>query len=111
MQMGIRDWPGLLEQLHSFSVLAGVLFMDAMMGIQFMLYGEKEERLVKVRDGYGYSHWEKINGWMRGWIPSIAGKDKVVDLAESQRLLSENGQLSLSRRRSQHHTDYGTVES
>ena len=84
--------------------------MDAMMGVQFLMYGEKEERLVKVRDGHGYSQWARVSGWMRGWIPSIAGKDKVMDMASSQRLLSESGRLSLSRRRS-HHTHYGTVES
>jgi solute carrier family 66 (lysosomal lysine-arginine transporter), member 1 len=107
---GNQRWAWVARAAPFFLGAAGVLFMDAMMGVQFLLYGEKEDRLVKVRDSHGYSHWERVNGWMRGWIPSIAGKDKVVDMAESQRLLGEGGHLSLSRTRSQHHTEYGTVE-
>jgi uncharacterized protein with PQ loop repeat len=85
---------------------AGVLGLDATMGVQFMMYGEKEAKVVKVRDGYGRTHWERVNGWMRGWIPSVAGKEKVVDLAESQRLLAENQQMSMSRRSTR---EYGTL--
>jgi len=106
---GNQRWAWVARAAPFFLGAAGVLVMDAMMGAQFMIYGEKEDRLVKVRDGQGYSHWERVNGWMRGWIPSIAGKDKVVDMVESQRLLGESGHMSMSRRRS-HHTDYGTVE-
>ena len=75
-----------------------------------MMYGELEDRLVKVRDKDGFSHWERVNGWMRGWIPNMAGKDRVVDMAESQRLLGESGQMGMSRRRSIH-ADYGAVGS
>lgn len=108
---GNQRWAWVARAAPFFLGAAGVLFMDAMMGLQFMMYGEKEERLVKVRDPYGYSHWERVNGWMRGWIPSIAGKDKVVDLAQSQRLLGESGHMSSSRRRSgHHHVDYGTTD-
>ncbi|EXJ55919.1 hypothetical protein A1O7_08850 [Cladophialophora yegresii CBS 114405] len=107
---GNQRWAWVARAAPFFLGAAGVLFMDAMMGVQFMLYGEEEERLVKVRDSHGYSHWERVSGWMRGWIPSIAGKDKVVDLAQSQRLLNESGHLSMSRRRSHHHVEYGTVE-
>jgi len=83
--------------------------MDALMGVQFLMYSEREERIVKVRDSHGYTHWERVNGWMRGWIPNMAGKDRVVDLAQSQRLLAESGHMSMSRRRSSHF-DYGTVD-
>jgi solute carrier family 66 (lysosomal lysine-arginine transporter), member 1 len=86
---------------------AGVLGLDAMMGIQFLMYGEQDQKVIKVRDGKGHSHWERVNGWMRGWIPSVAGKEKVVDLAESQRLLSES-QHALSRRSTR---DYGTINA
>ncbi|OCT45163.1 PQ loop repeat protein [Cladophialophora carrionii] len=107
---GNQRWAWVARAAPFFLGAAGVLFMDAMMGVQFMLYGEEEERIVKVRDSHGYSHWERVSGWMRGWIPSIAGKDKVVDLAQSQRLLNESGHLTISRRRSHHHVGYGTVE-
>jgi solute carrier family 66 (lysosomal lysine-arginine transporter), member 1 len=84
---------------------AGVLGLDAMMGVQFLMYGDQDQKVIKVRDGKGHSHWERVNGWMRGWIPSVAGKEKVVDLAESQRLLSES-QHALSRRSTR---EYGTI--
>jgi solute carrier family 66 (lysosomal lysine-arginine transporter), member 1 len=85
---------------------AGVLGLDAMMGVQFLMYGEKEAKVIKVRDGKGHSHWERVNGWMRGWIPTVAGKEKVVDLAESQRLLGESQHMSMSRRSTR---VYGTM--
>lgn len=107
---GSQRWAWVARAAPFFLGAAGVLFMDALMGVQFMMYGELEDRIVKVRDGHGYSHWERVNGWMRGWIPSIAGKDRVVDMVQSQRLLTESGHLSMSRRRSSHR-DYGTLES
>ncbi|RMZ87017.1 hypothetical protein DV736_g5754, partial [Chaetothyriales sp. CBS 134916] len=69
---------------------AGVLVMDGFMGLQFLMYGGGQEQVVvKVRDVHGRSHWERVSGWMRGWIPNMTDKAKVVDLAESQRLLGE----------------------
>lgn len=106
---GSQRWAWVARAAPFFLGAAGCLSMDALMGIQFMLYGEREERIVKVRDGHGYSHWERVNGWMRGWIPNMAGKDRVVDMAESQRLLHESGHLSMSRR--SHHHDYGTIDA
>lgn len=105
---GSQRWAWVVRAAPFFLGAAGCLSMDALMGVQFLMYGEREERIVKVRDSHGYSHWERVNGWMRGWIPSIAGKDRVVDLAQSQRLLAESGHMSMSRRRSSHF-DYGTV--
>lgn len=83
---------------------AGVLFMDGMMGIQFLLYSEREEEMVKVRDGRGHSRWEHVSGWMRGWVPMIS-KSKRVDLAESQRLLAESREIERFQR------GYGAVDS
>ncbi|RMZ79813.1 hypothetical protein DV737_g3235, partial [Chaetothyriales sp. CBS 132003] len=78
---------------------AGVLIMDGFMGLQFLMYGGDQEQVVvvKVRDGPGRSHWEKVSGWMRGWIPTMTDKAKVVDLAASQRLLSEIPRTESSR--------------
>ncbi|RMZ76829.1 hypothetical protein DV738_g4757, partial [Chaetothyriales sp. CBS 135597] len=77
---------------------AGVLVMDGLMGLQFLMYGpdQAEVVVVKVRDGPGRSHWERVNGWMRGWIPTVTEKAKVVDLAESQRLLGGGGRVGSS---------------
>jgi len=86
----------------------GVLGLDGMMGVQFLLYGEDEEKVVKVRDGHGHTHWERVNGWMRGWIPTISGKEKVVDLVESQRLLGES-RHQMSRRSTTEYGTYGTL--
>lgn len=85
----------------------GVLGLDGMMGVQFLMYGGDEDKIVKVRDRDG-THWERVNGWMRGWIPTIAGKEKVVELAESQRLLSES-RHQLSRRSTTEYGTYGTL--
>ena len=103
---GSRRWAWVARAAPFFLGAAGVLGLDAMMGIQFLMYGEKEAKVVKVRDGKGHSHWERVNGWMRGWIPTVAGKEKVVDLAESQRLLGESQHMSMSRRSTR---EYGTM--
>lgn len=93
---------------------AGVLAMDGFMGVQFLLYGDQDEevKLVKVRswgpDG-AVSHWERVNGWMRGWIPSVPGKERVVDLAESQRLLSESRQFDRRHRDTLRRDSYGAA--
>ncbi len=78
---------------------AGVLFMDGLMGVQFLLYGDRgEEKIVKVRDARGWSRWERVSGWMRGWVPSVSGKEKLVGLGESQRLIRESRELERSGR-------------
>ncbi|KEF55819.1 uncharacterized protein A1O9_08570 [Exophiala aquamarina CBS 119918] len=102
---GSQRWAWVARAAPFFLGSAGCLSMDALMGVQFVIYGEREARIVKVRDSDGYSHWERVNGWMRGWIPSMAGKDKVVDLAQSQRLLNDSTHLT----RRQSNLDYGTV--
>lgn len=94
------DW--VLRAAPFFLGAAGVLFMDGMMGVQFLMYGEREEEMVKVRDARGYSRWEKVNGWMRGWVPTMS-KARVVDLAESQRLLAESREIE------RFHNRYGGV--
>lgn len=82
----------------------GVLFLDATMGAQFLRYGEELDKVVKVRDPNGHSQWRRVSGWMRGWIPSLK-KEKVVDLAESQRLLSESREIQ----RHSHVSQYGST--
>lgn len=47
-----------------------VLVMDGIIGVQFLLYGGDEE--VLVEDDGKRTHWQAVNGWMRGWIPRPA---------------------------------------
>jgi uncharacterized protein with PQ loop repeat len=66
---------------------AGVLIMDAAVGVQFWYFGESDsnrgrssarddEVLIVVNDtGYGrklHRRWRRASGWMRGWIPSVS---------------------------------------
>ena len=51
---------------------AGVLALDASVGVQFLLYGEKEERVIVVEEERGQmGRWRRVSGWMRGWVPSF----------------------------------------
>ncbi|KAL8716623.1 MAG: hypothetical protein Q9225_006068 [Loekoesia sp. 1 TL-2023] len=60
---------------------AGVLMMDAIIGIQFLIFGEGEAapKVVVVRDERGRGHWRKVHGWMRGWVPSPAPRRSHED--------------------------------
>ncbi|KAL1969279.1 hypothetical protein VTN77DRAFT_9471 [Rasamsonia byssochlamydoides] len=64
------EWVGLA--IPFFLGAAGVLSLDAFMGVQFLIYGEQgEEPVVRVSDPRGgRSRWRRVSGWMRGWIPS-----------------------------------------
>ncbi|EEP78488.1 conserved hypothetical protein [Uncinocarpus reesii 1704] len=77
---------------------AGVLLLDATVGVQFLMYSEKHDELVvKVPDeGRGRSKWKKVTGWMRGWIPSMSPERDLsavtaVVAAENQALLAARG--------------------
>lgn len=51
---------------------AGVLGLDAGVGIQFLTYREGGSPFVVVEDQHGGGwRWRRLSGWMRGWIPSI----------------------------------------
>lgn len=86
---------------------AGVLALDAAIGVQFLYFGEGREAdaLVKVRDGKGKGHWRKVSGWMRGWIPTPNGSlERVVEEdASDERPLLERDSLEDMRR----HRNYG----
>ncbi|CAF9931031.1 MAG: hypothetical protein GOMPHAMPRED_005798 [Gomphillus americanus] len=51
---------------------AGVLALDAAMALQFWKYGEGDRgaKMIAVPEENGQKHWERVNGWMRGFIPS-----------------------------------------
>lgn len=63
---------------------AGVLALDASVGVQFLLYGEKEEKVIVVEEEPGQmGRWRRVSGWMRGWVPSFG----EGDVSERQGLL------------------------
>ena len=63
-----------LSALPFFLGAAGVLGLDASVGVQFLLYGETEEKLVVIEEQQGSrSRWRRVSGWMRGWVPSGIG--------------------------------------
>ena len=78
---GLHGWAGpdgsdrytwIVLAIPFFLGAAGVLAMDAIVGLQFLAFGEREDRkkVVIIKDERGRSHWRRVTGWMRGWIPS-----------------------------------------
>jgi len=52
---------------------AGVLGLDASVGLQFLLYRERGGDIIVLEEDRGHHwHWRRISGWMRGWVPSIS---------------------------------------
>lgn len=54
---------------------AGVLVMDACVGLQFIMFGESQVQgpvvVVEERKGRRW-RWRRVSGWMRGWMPSVS---------------------------------------
>ncbi|KAG6986504.1 hypothetical protein G7Y79_00079g100220 [Physcia stellaris] len=65
---------------------AGVLVMDATMGVQFLQYGE-EKKVVVIKDQRGRSRWRRVSGWMRGWVPSPSPRRDDIEEENEQPLL------------------------
>ncbi|KAL8773097.1 MAG: hypothetical protein Q9203_002163 [Teloschistes exilis] len=85
---GLHGWAGpegndrkewIVRAAPFFLGAAGVLFMDAIIGIQLVKLGDGEAakpKTVAVDDGRGRSHWRRMRGWMRGWVPSPGPKTR-----------------------------------
>ncbi|QIW95306.1 hypothetical protein AMS68_000824 [Peltaster fructicola] len=66
---------------------AGVLGLDATVGVQFLLYGQSESKVIVVDEEVGLKwRWRRVSGWMRGWTPSI----NEVRNTEGRRLLEHS---------------------
>ncbi|KAI9810519.1 MAG: hypothetical protein M1827_006192 [Pycnora praestabilis] len=66
---------------------AGVLGLDGAMGLQFLMFGESEEReqIIRVEEqGRGRPRWKRVSGWMRGWVPSVSPSRKSNTAAEEE---------------------------
>ncbi|RAL10450.1 PQ-loop repeat-containing protein [Aspergillus homomorphus CBS 101889] len=71
----------------------GVLAFDGTMGVQFLMYGSRDdESIMEVEDPKdGRSHWTRVRGWMRGWIPSVSSSAVVTPRnPENQALLHQH---------------------
>ncbi|KAF2126984.1 hypothetical protein P153DRAFT_297098 [Dothidotthia symphoricarpi CBS 119687] len=78
------DW--VLRAAPFFLGAAGVLIMDAAVGLQFYLFRDNETRgrsraqsdeVIVTVDDHGKQtrrrmHWRRVSGWMRGWAPSVS---------------------------------------
>ncbi|KAI9776996.1 MAG: hypothetical protein M1839_009140 [Geoglossum umbratile] len=54
---------------------AGVLALDAAIGVQFLIFGEgrnggKPVVVLVDEERRGRDRWREVEGWMRGWVPS-----------------------------------------
>ena len=85
-----------LAALPFFLGAAGVLGLDASVGIQFLMYGDGAKVIVVEEDRWHRKHWRRVSGWMRGWIPSISEARSI-----------ERG--ALVERSDQHGEGYGTI--
>ncbi|MCJ1274974.1 hypothetical protein MMC21_002773 [Puttea exsequens] len=60
---------------------AGVLVLDAAVGVQFLTFGEG----VKVEEQWrGRGRWARVRGWMRGWVPSPSPEGRVTGLVAGE---------------------------
>ena len=85
----------------------GVLALDAIIGVQFLRFGEGEEGAkvaAVIRDdgrGRRRRRWQKVTGWMRGWIPSperkLKGSASEEANDEQRRHLLLNGESTTGR--------------
>lgn len=65
----------------------GVLALDAIIGVQFLRFGEGKEgkKMAVVPDGRGRRRrWQIVSGWMRGWIPSPGPKLKGSNVEDGE---------------------------
>ncbi|CAO2651791.1 Nn.00g000740.m01.CDS01 [Neocucurbitaria sp. VM-36] len=82
-----NDW--VLRATPFFLGAAGVLLMDAAVGLQFVYFGDNEPRgrsalprddideVIITVDDHGRPlrrrlHWRRVSGWMRGWAPAVS---------------------------------------
>ncbi|KAF2147897.1 PQ-loop repeat-containing protein 2 [Myriangium duriaei CBS 260.36] len=96
-----KEW--VLKTLPFFLGAAGVLILDGLMGVQFLMYGEAAKVVVieEVDERRKRRRWKKVSGWMRGWIPSF-GEAKKRNPGQNRRPL-------VTEERRQDRQGYGTI--
>lgn len=70
---------------------AGVLALDATIGVQFLTFDKSEpEKVVLTQDREGRSRCRRDDGWMREWVPGLSPSPSAsvkIDEGEGRRLL------------------------
>ncbi|KAF3009999.1 hypothetical protein E8E13_011384 [Curvularia kusanoi] len=106
-----RDW--ILRALPFFLGAAGVLVMDAAVGLQFLYFGDgelkdargrtilRDDEIILTVDDHGIPkrrrlHWRRVSGWMRGWAPAVSvaatpSVSRATTPAQTPRLGSPTG--------------------
>ena len=65
---------------------AGVLALDATIGVQFLVFGDGSiEKSGLTQDREGRSRWRRVSGWMRGWVPSPSPSATADEANEGDR--------------------------
>ncbi|KAJ5553300.1 hypothetical protein N7513_004076 [Penicillium frequentans] len=101
------EWVG--RAMPFFLGAFGVLGLDGFMGVQFLMYGSPDEddvSFIGSEDGdgkRGRGRWRRVQGWMRGWIPSAS--PPPGDRSRSRTARSQEGQALLGAEQGR----YGTV--
>ncbi|KAL1601162.1 hypothetical protein SLS59_005314 [Nothophoma quercina] len=82
-----REW--IMRALPFFLGAAGVLLMDAAVGLQFVYFGDgelkdargrpvlRDDGIIVTIDDHGVPvrkrlQWRRVSGWMRGWAPAVS---------------------------------------
>jgi uncharacterized protein with PQ loop repeat len=81
---GTLRGPWATRAMPFFLGAAGVLLMDAAVGVQFLIYAPSAPDaanaavlVVEAEGVRGAGRWRRVSGWMRGWTPAAAArKDK-----------------------------------
>jgi uncharacterized protein with PQ loop repeat len=93
---------------------AGVLMMDALMGVQFLYFGEAPSPAVVVVELSKDKHWRwrRVSGYMRGWMPSVSVAGTPRPGTPASRISSGAGQEAerlLGSSPAQEGSGYGAV--
>ncbi|KAJ5091624.1 hypothetical protein NUU61_006494 [Penicillium alfredii] len=99
---GNDRWEWIGRAIPFFLGAFGVLGLDGFMGVQFLMYGprdDEEDDIFADTDEEdqkrGRNRWRRVHGWMRGWIPSTSPQRVKSGAAsatqEGQALLGAEG--------------------
>lgn len=81
------DW--VMSALPFWLGAAGVLALDAAVGVQFLIYGDGGDAakvvVLEEADNNGRWRWRRVSGWMRGWVPNFNEHGKMASDQDEER--------------------------